>query len=106
MSSTTSPTALIIDRADDLWMWLEEAERAVRNAWELQEQLHQDLGALEDELLEAGKPAALVGAAEREAASIFTDFPGDVTFAHAVKDAAELKELVRLAAEQLAKLNA
>jgi len=101
MSSTTSPTALIIDRADDLWMWLEEAERAVRNARELQEQVHRDLGALKTSLLEAGEPAALVGAAEREAASIFTDFPGDVTFTHAVKDSAELKELVRLAAEQL-----
>jgi hypothetical protein len=106
MPTTTPTIEHIIDQAEDLWMWLEEAERAVRNAWQLQEQLHQDMRALEEELLKAGKPAALVGAAERSAASIFTDFPGDVTFAYAVKDAAELKELVRLAAEQLAKLNA
>jgi hypothetical protein len=65
--------------------------------------MHDEIQALR-QALEAGEPAALVGAARRAAASVLSEVPGgpdEPTFAYAVKNAAEVKELVRLAAEQL-----
>ena len=105
MTTTTSPTTIggIIDWAEDLSMWLAEAEKAVKSAREVASEVALQLTELENRLLEAGEPAALVGAAQREAASVFSDFPDDSIFAYAVKDAGEVKELARLAAEQLAK---
>lgn len=61
MSSTTSPTTTgsIIDQAEDLSMWLEEAEKAVKSAREVASEVTRQLTELEDRLLEAGEPAAL-----------------------------------------------